>query len=200
MEHLEAINRALFLTINANLGSPNWLINLTRYIADDLILLIPLLLLGIWFWREDTCRNIALKSCVVTFVALGTNQLIGLAWPHPRPFMLGLGHTFILHAADPSFPSDHLTIFASIGITLFLGKIRTLAVITLLLGLMVGWSRIFLGVHFPLDMLGAVLVCIITYALVTPVWDKLSAPIMQTSIRFYQYLFARAITAGWIKH
>jgi undecaprenyl-diphosphatase len=38
------------------------------------------------------------------------NQVIILLWQHPRPFVIGLGHTYLAHAADSSFPSDHLTL------------------------------------------------------------------------------------------
>ncbi len=62
-------------------------------------------------------------------------------------FVLRLGHAFIPHAADPSFPSDHVTIFAGVGLSLLLGHARSVVGwAMLLLGLCVAWARVFLGV------------------------------------------------------
>ena len=49
----------------------------------------------------------------------------------PTPFMAGLGPSFIPHAADSSFPSDHASIFSAVGSMLVLGTVRSLT----------GWER-----------------------------------------------------------
>lgn len=46
MNSIEVFSRALFLQINGGDGTPTWLIQIAIGIADDLIYLIPLLLLG----------------------------------------------------------------------------------------------------------------------------------------------------------
>ena len=170
MNEIEAFNRTLFLQINGGDGTPAWLIQVAIGIADELIYLIPLLLLGMWLWGDSTRRSQAIKACLVTLLALGTNQVIGLVWTHPRPFMLGLGHAWMYHAAESSFPSDHMTVFAGIGLTLLFGGAFWLAAAILTMGLAVAWARVFLGVHFPLDMAGAVGVATVAYGVVTPLW------------------------------
>ncbi|MBX9756488.1 MAG: hypothetical protein K2X80_17140 [Pseudomonadaceae bacterium] len=137
MDGIETLNQAFFLSINAGVDTSTGLINLAMGIANELILVVPLLLLGMWLWGDAARRNLALKSCIVVFLGLGLNQLIGLAWQHPRPFVLGLGHTFMSHSAETSFPSDHLTVFAGLGLTWLLGDLLVLGVITLLAGLAV---------------------------------------------------------------
>lgn len=73
--------------------------------------------------------------------------------------MIGLGHTLIPHAADSSFPSDHLTLWWAVAFSLLLQREqRRTASVMALLGLPMAWARIYLGVHFPLDMLGAIAV------------------------------------------
>ena len=60
------------------------------------------------------------------------------------------------HNAEASFPSDHATLVFSLAIPLLLNAAsRRWGGALLLLGFAVAWSRIYLGVHFPLDMLGA---------------------------------------------
>ncbi|WP_321782197.1 phosphatase PAP2 family protein [Burkholderia pyrrocinia] len=199
MNTLEAFNQALFLMINAAPATPPWLIGLATVIADDLIYLIPVLLTGMWLSGSEAQRNLALRACIVAMVALGANQLIGLVWRHPRPFMIGLGHTFIAHAPDSSFPSDHATVFASLALTLLLGDARTLGGLTLLVGLAVAWARVFLGVHFPLDMLGAVAVACATYVLIAPLWVLAGRAVTGIITRIYRKLLARPIASGWLR-
>ena len=118
MNRLEAFNQALFLMINATTSTPAWQIGVTRLIADYLIYLAPLSLVAIWLSGDQRQRDTAVRACCVTLLALGINQIVGLVWQHPRPFMTGIGHTFLQHAPDSSFPSDHATVFASVALTL----------------------------------------------------------------------------------
>lgn len=196
---LEAFNRSLFLQLNAGPDTPAWQITMALFVAEYLIAAIPLLMLGIWCWTDRDRRSTALKACVVTLAALAGNQLIGMIWPHPRPFMIGLGHTWIRHVADPSFPSDHMTVFVGIGLTLALDRMSAWGMATLWASLAVAWSRVFLGVHFPLDMVGALGVAAAAYAVVTPLWRRLGDPLLRLAQRPYQGLLSGPIARGWVQ-
>ena len=200
MTTLETINQAVFLRLNADLNTAAWKLNLAAVMADYLLYLIPLILVSLWFWGNESQRALALKACVVALVGLGINQLLGIVWPHPRPFMMGLGHTFIPHAADSSFPSDHVTVFAAIGLTLIFAHIRSLAGwTTLSLGVCVAWARIFLGVHFPLDMVGAVAVASAVLLGISPVWRRVGGGLTAQAMELYRAFLARPIALGWIR-
>jgi len=87
----------------------------------------------------------------------GINLLLGLAWFEPRPFMAGIGHTWLDHVADNGFPSDHATLAWSLGLGLALtGASRRWGAVACLVGLATGWARVYLGVHFPLDVLASI--------------------------------------------
>lgn len=199
MTEIEALNRALFLRINGNDTIPIWLIQIADVIANDLIYLIPLLLLGMWLKGDSRYRNQAIKACLVALLALGANQLIGLTYSHPRPFMIGLGHTWTSHAPDSSFPSDHVTILTSIGLVLLFGGIFRLATAVLLLDLAVAWARVFVGVHFPLDMIGAVGVACAAYVVTLPLWRIGGDALTAYAERIYRKIFSRPITSGWVR-
>lgn len=199
MNEIEAFNRAWFLQINGGDGTPAWLVQFAIGIADDLIYLIPLLLLSMWLWSDHTRRGLALKVCLVAMLGVGMNQVIGQVWQHPRPFMIGLGHAWIPHAADSSFPSDHVTVFAGVGLTLLFSGSSRLAAITLLIGLCVAWARVFLGVHFPLDMVGAVVVAAVAHAVVSPLWRMAGDALTILAEWLYRKLLARPIAAGWMR-
>jgi undecaprenyl-diphosphatase len=199
MDHIEALNRSLFLQINGGNGTPAWLIQVAIGIANDLIYLIPLLLLGMWLWGDNTRRSQAIKACLVTLIALGANQVIGIFWQHPRPFMIGLGHAWMAHVADSSFPSDHITVFSGIALTLLFGGEFRLAAIVLTTGFAVAWSRVFLGVHFPLDMVGAVVVAGLTYVVISPLWRKKGDTFTNLAEQLYRVVLARPIASGWVR-
>lgn len=196
---LEALNRALFLAIDATPGTPGWLIGTASAIANGLIWSIPLLLVCLWLTGDAYRRETALKVCVITLAALGVNQLIGLAWQHPRPFMIGLGHTYLAHAADSSFPSDHGTVFASVSITLLLRGMKRLGAAMIAGGVAVAWARIFLGVHFPLDMIGAVCVAAVVHTAIAPLWRRAGAPVTRLAVIAHRRLFAAPIRYGWLR-
>ena len=197
---LETLNQAVFLYLNADLSTPAWKLNTAAVMADHLIFLIPLILVTLWCWSKEPHRGLALKACVVAFVALGINQLLGVEWPHPRPFMMGLGHTFIPHASDSSFPSDHATVFAAVGLTLVFANGRSVAGwVVLLLGACVAWARVFLGVHFPLDMVGAVAVVGGVWVGISPIWRRMGEEWTSIVTEIYRAILVRPIALGWIR-
>jgi undecaprenyl-diphosphatase len=113
--------------------------------------------------------------------------------------MIGLGHTFLPHAPDSSFPSDHVTVLSGVALTLLLGGARRLGGLTVLAGAAVSWARVFLGVHFPLDMFGALVVACVTYALIAPLWHLAGSAVTRWTVVVYRKLLAWPINLGWLR-
>ncbi|KXU85894.1 PA-phosphatase [Caballeronia megalochromosomata] len=198
MNRLEALNHAWFLAINATPATPRWQIDIALVIADDFLYLIPALLALLWLFGDRDQRSAAVRACCVAFLALGLNQLIGMVWMHPRPFMIGLGHTFIEHVPDSSFPSDHGTLFASVALTFLLAGLRRCGLLVALAGVAIAWARVYIGVHFPLDMAGAAGIAFVAYLLVAPVWARAGDPSMRLLIALYRKVLSWPIRRGWI--
>lgn len=156
---MQDLNEALFLLINAPANPNTTLLLIARLCAEQLIWVVPASLLLGWFMGNGSIRQRMLEAGASGLLGVLMAQLIGLVWMHPRPFAMGLGHQWIAHAADASFPSDHLTLLWSVAFSLLLHPaVRRLGVALALLGLPMAWARIYVGVHFPLDMLGAAVV------------------------------------------
>ena len=194
---MEKINDYLFLLINATSASPLWLLSTALFIADYLVYLIPVVLAALWLWGRS--REVAVKALSAALIALGINQLIGLLYVHPRPFMIGIGHTFIVHAADSSFPSDHGTLFFAVALGLLAGRVWLVGLAVLLTGMVVAWSRLYLGLHFPFDMLGALLVAGLGNAIVHVAWSSLGIPLMARVVGWYRIVFAIPIAKKWVQ-
>jgi membrane-associated phospholipid phosphatase len=150
-------NRALFLFLNHaghGLGEPFWL-NLT--LIGDGAVVLAMVLPSIK--RSPRCFWAALIAAVIaTLFVQGTKQIIDV----PRPLAVFIVGEFF-QAGPPyravSFPSGHAAaIFALTGIWV-MGMTRRLAVRLALLGLavLVSLSRVMVGVHWPLDILGGML-------------------------------------------
>lgn len=198
MPYLEALNQLWFLQINATPASPDWLILLASFIAQRLLPLLPLWLAALWLWGRPALRDTVLKSCLFTLAALAGNGLIGMLWPHPRPFAVPLGHVFLTHDATPSFPSNHGTIFAMMALTWWFSAARGWGAALAAATIAVAWSRVYLGVHWPLDMVGAVLAAAAWFWLLSKLWARCSPTALAE--RCYRGVFAKPIALGWVRY
>jgi len=185
-----ALNHHLFLLINAEPGESPLLIALGRIVAADAIGLVPVLLVLLWIRGRPDRRGGLVATAVATALALGANQIVGQFWYEPRPFMIGLGRTLMAHAPENSFPSDHTTFMLTVGIGLIAtgaaprwGRVVTIA------GVLVAWARIYLGLHFPLDMVASALIAGIFAAL--GVW--LVAPAQRLIVPLANAVYDRAL-------
>ena len=67
-----------------------------------------------------------------------------------------------------------------------------------LLGLPVAWARIYLGVHFPHDMIGAALVSALSAWLAYREAPLYLPPTYSLATRIHRTLFSKLITLGWV--
>lgn len=117
-----------------------------------------------WFWIAlslvlsvipKTRRAGLLALCALALCALATNVCLKNLIARPRPYTQIPGLTALLPPQkDWSFPSGHATAsFACAGIYL-----RTLprkyGIAALVLAVLISLSRLYVGVHYPTDILG----------------------------------------------
>ncbi|MGR4070502.1 phosphatase PAP2 family protein [Halomonas sp. LR3S48] len=195
------LNLALFAQLNAAPDSDPRLLLLAEVFAVYLIWLVPALLVIGWLRGSDRLKRPLLEAFVATLLALTASWLIGQLWPSPRPFMIPLGQTFLEHEPTPAFPSNHATIMLTMAFSLLLhAGTRRIGRYLLLLAIPVAWARIFLGVHFPQDMLGALLLAASMATLVGASRAWLILPLYHhVAMRLYHLLFAPLIRRGWVE-
>ena len=196
---LSELNLSLFSWINASPEASNTSIHFAFFIANDL--LYCMILLFAWFWLRgnyDTKKQI-LKAFIFTSIAILISQCISHVYYHPRPFVMEVGRTLIYHAPNGSFPSDHMLIFSSIAFSYLFSAERKLGISLLVMAWLVAWSRVYLGVHFPLDMLGAFLLAFALNFFGLKLWNLYKDKIMQWALTIHFYLFKPLIQKGYIK-
>lgn len=197
MEHL---NQAFFLWLNAPEHPNTLVVTLAIFFAEWLIWAAPAVIGIGWLRGNANTRKAMLVATASGMLALLVNQIIGVSWSHPRPFMIGLGHTLIPHVADSSFPSDHLTLWWAVAFSLLLQRgLRRAGVALALLGAPIAWARIYLGVHFPLDMLGAAVVAAFSAWLALREARWYLGPIYRVAAFIHRRLFGRLIALGWVR-
>lgn len=196
---LSELNLSLFSWINASPEASNTSIHFAIFIANDL--LYCMILLFAWFWLRgnyDTKKQI-LKAFIFTSIAILISQCISHVYYHPRPFVMEVGRTLIYHAPNGSFPSDHMLIFSTIAFSYLFSAQRKLGGFLLIMAWLVAWSRVYLGVHFPLDMLGAFLLAFALNFFGLKLWNLYKEKIMQWALTLHFYLFKPLIQKGYIK-
>lgn len=199
---MEAFNQTLYLWINAASDAPGWQITLARIAAGDVIYLVPAGLAVLWLLGGQA-RQAAMGALVATVVALAANLLIGALWFHPRPFMIGLGNNFLPHAPDSSFPSDHVTIMLTCAFVLIPAHerlARSLGTLLLIFAVPTAWARIYLGLHWPLDMAGALAIAaVVAWIIRSAAGRWLVAAALAGAEKLYRCLLARPIARGWLR-
>ncbi|MCK9801233.1 phosphatase PAP2 family protein [Pseudomonas chlororaphis] len=163
---MEELNRSLFLAINASAEASLPMRELAIFFAQWMVFCVPLLLAVLWIFGEQRQRRVVLLAGLSIALALACNLVIRELWFHPRPFMLGLGQNFLAHAPGASFPSDHASGLFAMAFALILASLRKTGLVMLGLALLVSWARVYLGVHFPFDILGGCLVGLLSAWLV----------------------------------
>ncbi len=190
---VEAINRSLFLALNAPAGLSNTSLYFAIGAAKYSIVVIATIVVWRWLRGNSGDRNVLVHVVLAVIPALAVNYLVGLAFFHPRPFMVGLGKTYLAHAPEASFPSDHATFMWTIAFgLLYWSPARLSSWIAVLLAALTSWARVFLGVHFPFDIAGSIVVALISVAALAPIRD-LTARRIAEPIEAVYFFIARRI-------
>lgn len=153
------MNNSLFLLINGWAGHSSLIDGAMVFIAKDLIyvvMAIAVICAGLLAYRKQW-RTLAFfaGSMALSFILL---KLAGLLNIDHRPFMDHHVTQLIPHAPGKSFPSDHTTASTAIAASLlFLTAYKKTGAILLVVAVLIGFARVFVGVHYPADILGGII-------------------------------------------
>lgn len=146
------VNIHLFRYIN-DLGKQYTFLNIPMIlIAEYMVYFLAIATLLLWFSSKKKNRMMVLCAMVSFLYAEIGGKIAGILHSNYQPFEELLNvNKLIEKAVDNSFPSDHTILFFSICLSFYLFK-RGIWLFWVILALIVGISRIWVGVHYPMDV------------------------------------------------
>ena len=139
-----------------------WVGDLAKFFAQYAVFIPVAVVAVIWLAGpgrfERALRQAAFAAGIATILALLIVKIINELYDRTRPFVHHAHHLLIAHGKDASFPSDHTSGAFAIAFTLLLFGRRSLGWAAFIFGVLIGVARVMVGVHYPTDVLGGVLV------------------------------------------
>lgn len=156
------MDRSWFLEVNAFARATPWLHGPMRLYAHYGVVVFAVLLLWSW-WTARGAGDVRAVAAAVwapagALLALGVNQPIVHAVQEQRPYTT-LPHVLVLisRSADYSFPSDHAVMAGAVTAGVLLVS-RKVGLVSAVAALLMCWARVYVGAHYPGDVLVGLLV------------------------------------------
>jgi undecaprenyl-diphosphatase len=157
MNMLVDLDTTLFQQIHGLAGQSSALDAAMIAVARYSPFVCALALIALWLtWRPGNQRAAALAGGSA-LLALGIGQLIGMAFARARPYeALAGARVLIHHSPDTSFPSDHAILVFAVAVVVWQIH-RSAGAALLALAIWTSLARVFVGAHYPGDVLGGAL-------------------------------------------
>ncbi|MBV7271667.1 undecaprenyl-diphosphatase [Clostridiaceae bacterium UIB06] len=155
------MNMEIFRLINNLANKNNVLDKIMIFFSKDVpyIFMAVIAIIFILGIMKKNCvyRKIAFNTFVITVINLILSFIIGGIYYVDRPFVHNKVNLLLPHATDASFPSDHAT--GTMSIALGLTKYsKLLSRMLTVISIIVGFSRVYVGHHYPMDVIGAYII------------------------------------------
>ncbi|MFE2098970.1 MULTISPECIES: phosphatase PAP2 family protein [unclassified Streptomyces] len=178
--------------------APHWFDRVMEFVGEY-GLLLAMVLLVLWCWwsvrrrsEEDAASSVAalVWAPLAAGIAVLVNVPIRGFVERPRPFVDHRGlDVLVTGKTDFSFVSDHATITMALGVGLFVAN-RRFGLAGIGLALLEGFCRVYMGVHYPTDVVGGFALGTAVVLLLSPLASALLTPLMKA--------VERSPRAGWI--
>jgi undecaprenyl-diphosphatase len=196
---LEHLNLWLYQLLNVPDQASSGMMNYAIFVAHDLIYLMLFVFIFFWLRGSFETKKLILKAFIFTAITLSIGEILSLVFDTPRPFVIDVGQTLIEHSATGSFPSNHMGIFSAIAFSYYFSSRRDIGRFLIAVAWLVAWSRVYVGVHFPIDMLGGFFIAWLVNYSGLKVWNKYKDQIMMFVMTIHHKLFRPLIEKGIIK-
>lgn len=174
----------IFYAINNLAGNYKFVDTLGTFIAGyGGILLMAVLVVMLWFmdWGLSRLKNRYGVVLAVQTVALSTGlvYLIKLFYERARPFVNNAVNLLVQHSPlEAGFPSQHSAIAFAIAVPILIYN-RRAGIWLFFIALLVGFGRVFVGVHYPFDIVGGLVVAVLATFMLNFFKNILVAPVVK---------------------
>ncbi|MGW0609027.1 phosphatase PAP2 family protein [Streptomyces sp. NPDC002788] len=178
------IDGSLFTAVTDLARDTKWLNTpLSLWTNAGLGVFAVLMLVGWWQARrrDSATMTLALAAPVAVMVSFTVAEVVKKVVAEVRP-CYSLPHDYFVSACpartDYAFPSGHTTVAAATVAALWLLQ-RRLAVIAAAFALLEGFTRVYLGDHYPHDVLGAALLAMPVAFLASRILGRVAVPLVE---------------------
>lgn len=179
---LEKFNLVGFRLINDLAGHNVWLDRFMIFAADKLGYIIILVVLLLAWKNSDRIKVLALTIGSAILARVVFVELIRYLFYNPRPYLvLEKVNILMNHETSSSFPSGHATFFFALAFGVHLID-RRWGRIYLTLAALISLARIFVSIHWPLDILAGAGLGIITAMLLNWIFNYLKQKMPQRTL------------------
>ncbi len=171
------LSTALFESIQGLTGNPI-LDQSMIFLAEYLVILVPISLIYLWFKDRET----SLFTFYTTVTGIIISYGLGLLYFQENPS--ATYETIAAYHAENSFPSQHTTALFATALPLIYREKIKIGGLMLFAGLLTGFARIYIGEHWPVDIIGAVFAASLGLLICTYTWsyfEKIWRPILNYS-------------------
>ncbi|MCU4759480.1 MULTISPECIES: undecaprenyl-diphosphatase [unclassified Bacillus (in: firmicutes)] len=154
------MNYKMFRAINRLAGRNSTIDTFMIFISQKTRFLYIFLLALMWFRNNSYKKNILFAGVSVGF-SLCINRFIQFYYFKPRPFVIHRVRLLIPSKNNSSFPSKHTAVAFALATSVLLRE-RLFGLIMWFLAILTGFSRIWLGHHYPFDIIGSAFIGILT--------------------------------------
>ncbi len=121
---------------------------------------VTISLIYLFLQSKDVKKKILLMTAVTFPAAFVIAKVIGNFYYSTRPFVASNFTPLISHAPDNGFPSDHALLSFTLASVIFIFN-KKVGGVLFLFGIIISASRVYAGIHSPIDILGAAVVGIL---------------------------------------
>ncbi len=115
------------------------------------------------FQPRNIQKSMAICAVVIAPLAYILAKIAGFLYYNPRPFVVGHFVPLIAHVADNGFPSDHVLLTGAVAMIVWFYNKKVSSVLWVL-ALLIGWARVFAGIHHVADIAGSIVIVLISGA------------------------------------
>lgn len=152
----------IFQKINNLANQCLWFDKLMIFLAEYLIYFMTAFgLIYLFFVYQKQWKEFIKPIIAIGFSRAIITEIIRFFYYRPRPFLTHQVNNLTSHDISGSFPSGHIAfIFPLIYFVALVNK--KIGVAFIILGVLMGIARIYVGVHYPLDILGGIIIGVLT--------------------------------------
>lgn len=154
------MNEKLFKLVNQYWGRFSPIDFLMIFVSNKSRYIFIFVLIFMWF-KKGSNRKASYNAGISAGITLFLHTLIKLFYFKPRPFVTRRVGILIPSKRDSTFPSKHTLLVFAISTSIYLYN-RVIGSMLWVLALLTGISRIWVGHHYPYDIIGSAFIATMT--------------------------------------